>query len=325
MSTVWENKYHELFHELNEMKRKYEKHLEIEQIKCEDMEEECTELKSTITKLADEIKEKDNQISDILKDRVNMTDTILDLENTLIVTKSALVTSEKEKHHLTEQIFNDEEKRQIQIEQITKEFQDKCKDIEILKEKNQELTDTLNEYKDGLRSQNIKCFNNYDVIFSKYIEAFPTDEPNLRAIFQDPVSQGSNLSFQMLVQLCYDDIVLNIGDFVYYVDDAAKMLEEIIKFELFVRFCQYARIMQFKNPQFFHDTTDAFSKNKELTRHKIAYEEVEIVTARTQFVLSLIKSITLNNENEVKDHPKQKKKKKENKMIFDKPVGFDDI
>ena len=322
MSNIWENKYNELFHEFNTTKKKYEKYINKEKIKREDVEEECFELKSALTKLAEEIKEKDDQTAEILKDRVNMTQNILELENTLMATKSSLLASEKEKHNMLETFSNDEEKRQIQIEQIINELQEKSKEIEILNEKHQEVVDTLNEYKDGLRTQNIKCFNNYDIMFSKYIEAFPNDEPNLRAVFQDPVSQGSNLAFQMLISLCYDDIALNIGDIVYYVDDAKKMLEEIIKHELFVRFCQYARILQLKNTHLYHDTSEAFSKSKELTRHKIAYEEVEIVTARTQFVLSLIKAVTNSYYKDEEKHLSKKHRKKKSKMLFDKPIGF---
>ena len=323
MSSVWENKYHELFGQFNLAKKRHETNIQLERNNREDMEEERFALKSALAKLGEEISQKDDQISQVMRDRVNMTKNLLDVENALIETKSALVACERENRDIWENFSNDEEKRQTQIEQLVNELQEKSKETEILKEKNQEVLDTLNEYKDGLRAQKIKIFNNYDILFSKYMEAFPNDEPNLRAVFQDPVSQGSNLAFQMLIQLCFDDISLNIGDIIYYVNDSQNMVEEIVKHELYIRFCQYARVLQFKNAHLYHDTSDAFSKNKELTRHKIAYEEVEIVTARTQFVLSLINVVTLSNESQKEKHGSKKHKKKKAKNVFDKPIGFD--
>ena len=96
----------------------------------------------------------------------------------------------------------------------------------------------------------------------------------------------------------------------------------IIKCDLYVRFCQYARVIQIKNAHLYSDTSDAFTKNKDLTRHKIAYEEVELVTARTQFVLSLINAVTKEKESHKGKH--RKHKKKHSKPLFDKPIGFDE-
>ena len=162
-------------------------------------------------------------------------------------------------------------------------------EVQLLREERDGLKDVVSDLKEGRFERQVKIASNIDVLLKKYVEIFPQDESDITSKFVDRVSQHSSLAFHLLLKLCHEDAISNIRLLAGIIPSAESMIDVVVHHKLFVEMCRYARIVQCRNAGMFEEASTASSKSKELTRHKINYEEVELVNARQQFVLVVLK------------------------------------
>lgn len=298
----WEEKYHELYQVLKEERIKTKKQDGKEKARFEVHRQEIQSLHEALKSLSDEIKLKDSQLKDSLQEKISITKAHMDMEQSLLVAQTRMASAEQEIVHLKEQLRQGEDAHEYEKKALEEEVDKLNEEVVSLEERNNELKETIDSIKDETLKVTVREENNQDIVFAKFLETCPGDESNIRQLFQDSVSLTSNTAFQMLVQLCYDDMTGCFPDLgLLGIQD---MLEIVVKKELFLRFSKYAKVLLNKNNSLFYETS---ASSKKMTRHEMTYEEQEVVSARHQFTMAFFSALCAIEEESKEFVPKKRK------------------
>lgn len=210
----------------------------------------------------------------------------------------------KEKHRNEIEIISNElcvkqskvKKLQNTIENVRRDMangKEKVKTLEnqnkMLEEKNKDMQNIIDDYREGVSMKDLKILDNFDCVFSKYLDSFHGDESDVRHLFQDRVTQGSNAAFRMLISLCFEDLVQNISSIVNIIGDLKKLVDISIQLDLHLQLARYMRVLQYKYIHLFSGGgEEAMKKACAMTKHKMKYEEIELGNARQAFVVALL-------------------------------------
>lgn len=159
----------------------------------------------------------------------------------------------------------------------------------LLAEENIKLNDTLNAL--GYNSL-ASVTDSYDKLMRTFLSMFPQSESENEWQFHDQRTKKSTPSFHLLVLICYEDLIGNVNGMDQILKQASEMVEVAQKYNLTAQLSRYMRTLQWINAGLFTDIQEAIDKQSELTRHKILYENKELVSARQAFAVPLMKAIT---------------------------------
>ncbi len=298
-SDNWETRYHELYERFQQCEKILERDMQEKVRKLAHAEKVIMEKTKTILDNDEALRtmgcdlrclyEKEERY---VKERSKLLSKVSLLENDLVEAKEQHERAEREMTRVTEKLKSTVSCLRSTVSKQDEDLRKTMQEIRNLQEVNEGLRDTLRDLKDGMTCQEVKQVTNIDIILSKYLEMFPQDEDSIRLRFVDKTTQQSSLAFHMLLQLCHEDALSNVTMLKHVVPTRDSMVGAVVHHSLFVEMCRYARIQQCKNAGIFEEAIAASSKTKEMTRHKINYEEVELVSARQQFVMAMIKAMS---------------------------------
>lgn len=157
-----------------------------------------------------------------------------------------------------------------------------------LKEENEMLGDTLSDMRNVASSKDMRIFNKYDELLSKFISLFSNDEENIRHRFLEKKTNCSNYAFRLLVQVCHDDLTGRFSKLKIVIPSPESMVDAVLYHKIDITACTYARTMQLTNSNLFDESNIANSRSKDLTRFQIQNNQLEIGNARANFVAALM-------------------------------------
>lgn len=293
----WETQYHRLFEKLHENDTKWLQKFQLLSEKCKEVEKEKTRLseqlkqsEEAVSELGEEIRQFHRKEDSYVQDRMEMKSEVTNLKVTL-----------EEKKELFERVVRENQNEVRKLEEAARSLRKALKtcegklgralgDVKRLEEERQGLLDTIRDMEENkCKSKQISIKSNLDIVLSKYMAAFPQDEDSLKIRFVDDVTNSHSFAFLILMKLCHEDVLSNIRTASSIIPTKESMVDVVVQHQLFVELCHYARIVQCKNANTFDEAMVASTKTKEMTRHKINYEEMELCSARQQFVLALIR------------------------------------
>lgn len=310
----WEDRYHQLFDRFSDLRSSFDAEVRTRQEIQNKLEKE-TKQKNVLREKEKELEESISDISEqCLEQRKEMTKLN---EKLRCMAKTHL--KEKDRQREDMEIMSCQldirkakvMKMQNTIENLRRDiarWKEKCERQEIekntLQEKNDDLQSIIDDYKVGAALKDVKISDNFDIIFSKYLESFHGDETEVRHIFQDCVTRGSNAAFRMLVSLCFEDLVQNISSIVNVIGNMDRLVDLTVTLDLHMQLDRYMRVLQFKYVHlFFGGGEEAFKKASEMTRARMKYEEIELGNARQGFIVALLSK--MENQCEANDTRKR--------------------
>ena len=314
-SDKWEDRYHSLFERYSALKQSLDH--EIRQRK--DIESSLKGLTNEKKVLLEKQKESEEYILEISSASQTQRKEIAKLNENLR-TSAKKHLDEKERQREEKQMMShdiDVKKHKIKklannIENLRKDvsrLNDKCDMLQnenkSLEEKKKDLECIIEDYRVGAAMSDVKVFDNFDRVFSKYLESFHGDESEVRQLFQDRVTQGSNAAFKMLISLCFEDLIQNFSSISTVIVDLETLIELTVTLDIYLQINRYMRVLQYKYVHLFSaGGEDALKKSYAMTKHKMKYEEIELGNARQAFILILLSKI-------------------ENQKIINKPQQFE--
>lgn len=297
MSNDWETQYHRLFEKLHETDTKWLQRFQSLSDKCRGVEEEKTRLaqqlkqsEEAVSELGEEVRQCHKKEDSYVQERMEMKSQVANLKTTLEEKKELFERVVKENHSEVRKLEEAAKSLRKTLRACEGKLERALGDVKRLNEERQGLLDTIRDMEeDKCKSNQIKIKSNVDVVLSKYLAAFPQDEEGLKIRFVDGVTNSHSFAFLLLMKLCHEDVLSNIRAASTIIPTRESMVDMVVQRQLFVEFCHYARIVQCKNANTFDEAMVASAKTKDMTRHTINYEEMELCNARQQFVLALLR------------------------------------
>ena len=234
------------------------------------------------------------------------------------MTKTFVESKEKHRNEM-EMISNELCVKQSKVKKVQKTIENVRRDvangkekvknlenqIKILEEKNKDMQTIIDDYREGASLKDVRILDNFDCIFSKYLDAFQNDDSDVRHLFQDRVTQGSNSAFKMLVSLCLEDLLQNISSIVNIIGDLQNLVDISIRLDLYLQLTRYMRVLQYKYFNLFSGAgEEATQRTCAMTKAKMKYEEIELGKARQAFVVALLGKM----ENQTRQNEEEDKK-----------------
>lgn len=328
----WEDRYHSLFERYATIKQSLDNDIRQRQILETSLEKESKEKKVLLEKQ----KEYEEYVLELSSGCQTQRKEIAKLNESLrCMAKKHL--DEKEKQREEMQMMSHEldvkkhkiKKLQKTIETIRKDvyrFKDKCEKLQnenkSLEERHQDLESIIEDYRVGAAMTDVKVSDNFDRVFSKYLESFHGDESDVRQLFQDKVTQGSNASFKMLISLCFEDLIQNFSSISTVIMDLETLVTLTVRLDIYLQLNRYMRVLQYKYVHLFSSGgEEAIKKSCTMTKHRMKYEEIELGNARQAFILILLTKIE-NQTVKPQQIPNTQVEIPKKQVIKDKAAGF---
>ena len=295
----WEERYHNLYTHYQTLVKSMETKMEKMLIQCKTAEQDAKNESEQRDTLEDAMK----QLGKELRDYRNKEQCYID-ERTSLLSENAklqkVLTTQNERNERNKKEYEStitklrESVKNVRATLTLKhdEISGLKTEINRLKEENVVLNDTLTDMKNVASSKDLKVFNKYDELLSKYMSLFPNDEDSNRRRFFDKTTHSSNYAFRLLVQVCHDDVTSKFFDLKMVIPDPESMVEAILYHKIDIPACTYARTMQLISPNLFDECSVATSKSKDLTRFQIQNNQIEIGNARANFVSALMEAVS---------------------------------
>lgn len=315
MADDWETQYHRLFEKLQETDTRWLQKFQFLSEKCKGTEEEKNTLKERLKQsedamgeLGEEIRQYRKKEESYVHERMELMSKVTTLKTTLEGKKELFERVVRENHNEVRKL--EEAARSLRRSLKTSEdnLEKALDDAKRLEQERRGLLDTIRDMEESkCNARQVKIKSNFDVVLSKYLAAFPKDDDGLRIRFVDDVTNSHSFAFLLLMKICHEDVLSNIRAASSIIPTKESMVDMVVRHQLFLELCHYARIVQCKNANTFDEAMVANAKTNEMTRHKINYEEMELCSARQQFVLALIRVSVDGACNESKDACDEKK------------------
>lgn len=197
---------------------------------------------------------------------------------------------------------------------------EKDKQLQLLQEQNEQMCQIVSDKSDSMAGQIVKVVDRYDLLLSRYMDAFPQDERDLKLQFVDQVTKRCCQAFRLLANKCYEDMVCNVRGVVLLIPNPDSFVEAIFDLDLDLEGIMYMRVIQCLNPSLFDTLEATLVKQHDLTKHKIHYRHTELTQARQVFLLAYLAKFRQKI---------QQSSPSSRKMTFHKPsfppVGFNSI
>lgn len=224
----------------------------------------------------------------------------------------------KEKVKKLEEIIDDlRQQLDCKISEATSLEQERA----ILREENNEMSDML-KMEGGTLQTNACMRNAYDILLRTFISLFPQSLSENQWQFCDKKTGQCTPAFHLLISLSHEDLTTNVQDMLLIVKSPDDMVERSQSLCLQQTLCRYMRTIQWINAGLFTDIQEAIFKQSELTRHKILYENRELVSARQAFGCQLLRclstSTTQNPSNKQKEDTIRQREGKSVCLGYDK-------
>ena len=310
----WEDRYHSLFERYSSLKASLDH--EIRQRK--DIESVLKSLSNEKKGLLEKQRESEECILEISSGCQTQRKEIAKLNEDLRTMAKKHLDEKERQREETQMMSHDLDvkkhkmkKLTVTIDNLRKEIsrlKDKCDTLQnenkTLVEKNKDLECIIEDYRVGAAMSDVKVSDNFDRVFSKYLESFHGDQSDVRQLFQDRVTQGSNAAFKMLISLCFEDLIQNFSSITSVIVDLETLVDLTVTLDIYLQINRYMRVLQYKYVHLFcSGGEDALKKSYAMTKHKMKYEEIELGNARQAFILTLLSKT--ENQKVTSKPPKQ--------------------
>ena len=294
----WESKYTNLFVELQNRQQKWEQ--DIEQLNnkylfakntSNSSEQKARDLEMAVRKLGTEIKEHRKTEDQYLKERSRLLGRISQFEKTQEHSKLQYKRQVDEQDRMINSLKDSLNHCRNRIEESKVCIDDKEKETGELREEIAELKQYIATLKSESEEYDVNVLNDYDRLFSKYLDCFIQDEESIRHKFFNKTTHGSNNAFKMLLQVCHDDLTTEVKCLKCIVPNLEDMVQIVLFHKLEIKACMYFRTVQLRYSTLFDGTLDAQLKIKELTKYKIQFQTIDLNNARSNFVMALLEAI----------------------------------
>jgi hypothetical protein len=282
-------------------------------------EEQCLELEHAVLELG-ELRREDLKEKKILVREKELQSK--HLESTLDLLheqKAKLAESEEQNNQSTSRLQENISSLRNKISDLVQANNEKDKQLQLLHEQNEHMHQMVSDKTDSMAGQIVKVVDRYDLLLSRYMDAFPQDEKDLKVQFVDPVTKRCCQAFRLLTNKCYEDMVCNVRGMVLLLPDPDSFVESIFDLDLDLEGIMYMRVVQCLNPSLFDTLEASLVKQHDLTKHKIRYRHIELTQARQVFLLAYL----------AKTRQKNQQSSPSRKFSFHKPsfrpVGFDSV
>ena len=258
--------------------------------------QQCDDLKHAVRELGDlrqtDLKEKHFLIRENEQQgrRLEATlDLVRDRERQLI-----------ELEEVNSQSFNELEEKESnmreEMDRLMESNENKEHSMQALAEQNEELRQALQDKSEVNLCQTVKVVDRHDLFLSRYLDAFPQDQRDLKVQFVDGITKRCNQAFRLLVNKCHEDLVCNLKNSVCLFPTPDSLVEAVFDLDLDLEAIGYLRVVQCLNPSLFDTMESTLVRQHDLTKHKIHFRQVELTQARQVFLLAYLDKWRAKNE-----------------------------
>ena len=285
-------------------------------------EEQCSELEHAVRELGElrriDLKEKEVLVREKELQSKQLESTLDHLHEQ----QSKMAEKEKLNELSASQLQGNISGMRNKISDLIQTNEEKDRQMQLLQEQKQQMQQIIRDKTDSKVNQVVKVVDRYDLLLSRYMDAFPQDEKDLKVQFVDPVTKRCSQAFRLLANKCYEDMVCNVGGSVLLLPSPDSFVEAIFDLDLDLEGIMYLRVVQCLNPSLFDTLESTLVKQHDLTKHKIRYRHIELTQARQVFLLAYLAKSRQKSEQSTPSTPSRK-------ISFHKPssrpVGFDSI
>lgn len=251
-----------------------------------------------------------------------------ELESTLDLLqdeKHKLFEQQKEGNHMANAWQESITGLRKKIDNLEESIQGRDREIQVLKERNEDVEQVLTDKNDSKLSQLVTIVDNHDLLLSVYLVTFPQDEQDTKIHFLDKVTHRCSKAFKLLVNKCYEDLVYNLERIGQLISSVDSLIKEVFDLDVELEFLMYLRVVQCMNPSLFDTLEVTLMKQHDLTKHKIQYRNVELTQARIFFTTAYLAKLNMKNRLAQNQLSGPRKRRTPQKQIISGncgPVGF---